>query len=59
MLDGYLWDRFATYTVNMQAKPDTVHTMFRNHLAFVEKQTGLPKGSIPNSLQTNKAIPSM
>jgi hypothetical protein len=42
MLDGYLWDRFATYTVNMQAKPDTVHTMFRNHLAFVERQTGLP-----------------
>ena len=42
MLDGFAWDRFATYTLNMQAKPDTVHTMFRNHLAFIEKQSGLP-----------------
>src|SRR5262245_58542217 len=42
MLNGYQWDWFSTYTVNMQAKPDTVHTMFRNHLAFIEKRTGLP-----------------
>src|SRR5439155_22964696 len=29
MLDGYKWDWFSTYTVNIQAKPDTVHEMFR------------------------------
>ena len=41
-LDGYQWDWFSTYTLNMQAKTDTVHTMFRNHLGFIEKQTDLP-----------------
>jgi hypothetical protein len=42
MLNGYQWDWFSTYTVNMQAKPDTVHTMFRNHLAFIERKAGVP-----------------
>src|SRR5215475_13567214 len=42
MLDRYKWDWFGTYTLNMQAKPDTVHTMFRNHLAFIEKHVRLP-----------------
>jgi hypothetical protein len=42
MLDRYHWDWFSTYTLNMQARPDTAHTMFRNHLAFIEKHAGLP-----------------
>jgi len=42
MLNGYKWDWFSTYTLNMQAKPATAHNMFRNHLAFLEKQAGLP-----------------
>jgi len=42
MLDRYKWDWFSTYTVNMQAKPDTVHAMFQNHVGFIEKQAGLP-----------------
>src|SRR5947209_7314353 len=31
MLDRFQWDWFSTYTLNMQAKPSTAHTMFRNH----------------------------
>ena len=42
MLDRYQWDWVSTYTLNMQAKPDTAHTMFRNHLAFIEKRSHLP-----------------
>jgi hypothetical protein len=41
MLDGYVWQWFSTYTFNMQAKPDTAHRMFRNHLSFIENRVGL------------------
>jgi catechol 2,3-dioxygenase-like lactoylglutathione lyase family enzyme len=38
-LDRFKWDRFATYTTNMLVKPETVHTMFRHHLQFIEEKT--------------------
>ena len=41
-LDSFHWDWFATYTFNMQAKPETAHKMFRNHVAFIGKRAGLP-----------------
>jgi hypothetical protein len=42
MLDGYQWNWFSTYTLNMQVRPATAHSMFRNHLAFIERQSRLP-----------------
>jgi len=42
MLDAFKWDWFGTYTLNMQARPETAHSMFRNHLAFLEKHAHLP-----------------